>query len=395
MSMRLRPLSVRTSITRLAMWAALLLAAGCNAAPVSGAGSPATAQPATVDQLDFQKGIVFATWWHGGYATPQADRALADLAATGANWLAIVVTGYQETYVSTAIRRDLPRTPTDADLAHVIDKAHELGLRVMLKPHLDLSDDPARWRANIGSAFEGETQWRQWFASYRRFIEHYAVLAHDHGVEQFCVGTELAGTTHREKQWREVIRGVREIFPGPITYASNHSGEETAIGWWDTLDYIGVDDYYPLSTAPEPTAEELRGAWTAGGYIETLRRLAERHAKPILLTEIGYRSVEGAVAAPWDSGRQARIDLKEQATAYRAAFQALWNQPWLAGIYWWNWDTDPSKGGDDDGDYTPRRKPAEAVLRAFYLGRSWSPRAATATKRSAAAGRREISLIPM
>jgi hypothetical protein len=348
------------------MGAALFLVPACAAAPVPPPeGRPAEVPPTTAPS-ELQKGITFATWWQGEYATPEAERSLANLAATGANWVAIVVTGYQTTYASTAITRDPPSTPTDADLAHVIDKAHELGLRVMLKPHVDLAEDPAHWRGDIGTAFTDETLWRRWFASYRDFVEHYAALARNHAVEQFCVGTELIGTSHREGDWRGVIRGVREIFPGPITYASNHSGEEMAIGWWDAVDYIGVDAYYPLTEAREPTADALRVAWAENGHIEILRRLAEEHAKPILLTEIGYRSVAGAVAAPWEVGGEAPIDLEEQAEAYRAALQALWDQPWLAGLYWWNWDTDPDKGGQLDRDYTPYGKPAEAVLRSFY-----------------------------
>jgi hypothetical protein len=346
--------------------AALSLVSACAAAPVgSPEDRPGEVRPITAPS-ELQKGVTFATWWEGEYSTPQAKRSLANLAATGANWVAIVVTGYQTTHASTAITRVPPSTPTDADLAHVIDEAHDLGLRVMLKPHVDLADDPAHWRGDIGTAFTDETLWRTWFASYRDFIEHYAALARDHAVEQFCVGTELVGTSHREDDWRDVIGGVREIFPAPITYASNHSGEEMAIGWWDAVDYIGVDAYYPLTEARDATADALRVAWAEGGHIETLRRLAEKQGKPVLLTEIGYRSIEGAVAAPWQVGGEAPIDLEEQADAYRAALQTLWGQPWLAGLYWWNWDADPDKGGQFDNDYTPYGKPAEAVLRSFY-----------------------------
>jgi hypothetical protein len=122
-----------------------------------------------------QKGISFTAWWSGQYREPGADLSLGFLASTGANWIALIVTAHQETYTSTTIDSTDVSTPTDEDLIHVIDKAHSLGLKVMLKPHLDLRDETATgyWRGDIGSGFTTEAQWSAWFASYRNFIEHY------------------------------------------------------------------------------------------------------------------------------------------------------------------------------------------------------------------------------
>ena len=85
---------------------------------------------------EFQKGMSYAAWWQGQYSTPSADQSLPNLTTTGAEWLALIVTGYQETITSKVITYTLPRTPTDTDLAHAITQAHSLGMKVMLKPHL-------------------------------------------------------------------------------------------------------------------------------------------------------------------------------------------------------------------------------------------------------------------
>jgi hypothetical protein len=334
--------------------------------PTSAVTSP-TPAPTLTGQPDFQKGMSYASWWQGQYSTPKADQSLANLAATGANWVAVIVTGYQETYTSTIITRDLPKTPTDKDLVHAIAKAHDLGLSVMLKPHVDLSDDPAHWRGDIGTAFTDETQRQAWFTSYGEFINHYATLAQEKGIEQFCVGTELIATSSREEDWREVVKGVRERFTGPITYASNHGGEEASITWWDAVDYIGVDAYYALTDENDPSVDELKAAWIQRGYVDTLADLSKKYDKLVLLTEIGYRSADGTTIAPWEWQSEPAIDLQEQADAYQAALEVLWGQPWLAGIYWWNWDTDPNKGGETDTDFTPHNKPAEEVLKTYYL----------------------------
>jgi len=313
---------------------------------------------------EFQKGMSYAAWWQGQYSTPSADQSLLNLTATGAEWLALIVTGYQETITSTVITYTLPRTPTDTDLTHVITQAHSLGIRVMLKPHLDLNNDPAHWRGQIGTAFTSEAEWETWFASYRDFIAHYASLAQANGAEQFCVGTELLGTTGREADWRRVISDVRGLFSGPITYASNHGGEETGIQWWDAMDYIGVDAYYPLTDRNDPTLAELKAAWVTPMF--ALENLSSQHNRPIIFTEIGYRSVDGTNRHPWEWQAGGTVDLQEQADCYRAALETFWGKPWFRGIYWWYWSTDPNQGGPEDTDYTPHNKPAETVLRNYY-----------------------------
>lgn len=102
-------------------------------------------QPAARAQDELQQGISYATWWAGNFSTPDADLSLARLADTGANWVSIVVTQYQDNVNSTAIA-PTDGSPTDADVIHAIAEAHDLGLKVMLKPHVDLWNDPAHWR---------------------------------------------------------------------------------------------------------------------------------------------------------------------------------------------------------------------------------------------------------
>ncbi|MGC8880178.1 MAG: glycoside hydrolase family 113 [Anaerolineae bacterium] len=316
----------------------------------------------------FQKGISYAAWWSGVYRTQGAEVALQALRATGANWIALIVTGHQDGIAATTIDRTHPSTPTDEDLIHAINLAHSMGLKVMLKPHVDLFNEVpgGPWRGDIGKAFTTEAQWAAWFNAYREFINHYAALAQTHGVEQFCIGTELLGTTHRADDWRAVAAGVRAIYKGPIVYAALKEGEETSITWWDTVDYIGVDGYYPLNTNPgvHPTVEQLEAAWARPKTI--LAELSAKYRKPILLTEIGYRSRQGCTAKPWDSWETSQLDMEEQANAYEAAFRQLFKEPWLAGMFWWMWSADPFESGPCDMGYTPAEKPAEDILRRWY-----------------------------
>ncbi len=310
-----------------------------------------------------QRGISYATWWPGQYSHPDADLSLANLASTGANWVSLIVTGYQDTITSTTVFA-ATATPTDADLIHVITEAHGRGLRVMLKPHVDLLHDADHWRGQIGEEFTSEAEWAVWFASYRSFIGHYAGLAQAYGADQFCVGTELSATVHRADEWRAVIEGVRTRYSGPITYAANHGGEEIRIRWWDAVDYIGVDAYYPLTDQNDPTLAELKAAWAP--HVATLASLSSTWEKPILFTEIGYRSQDGANRHPWAWAVEGAIDFEEQSDAYQAVFESFYDKPWFNGMFWWAWGTDPFEGSSCDDGYTPHDKPAEDVLRDWY-----------------------------
>lgn len=312
----------------------------------------------------FQNGINYVAWWQGVYQNPGADEMMRGLLDINRNAISIVVTCYQDKHTDTEIRCDLPRTPTDEDVVFAIRQARTLGLQVMLKPHVDLNHDPTRWRGDIGRGFTTEAEWAAWFASYRQFISHYARLAQAEGIAQFVVGTELLSTSQRETEWRAIVAEVRRHFSGRLVYASNHGGEETAVTWWDALDYIGVDAYYAVSTHDEPTLDELHAAWKTP--LATLAALSSKYNKPILITEIGYRSANGTTMAPWEYETRSWFDDEEQALAYRAALDMLCPQlapqPWLAGIYWWDWHPRPERWSRNR-DYTPHNKLASDVLR--------------------------------
>ena len=87
--------------------------------------------------------------------------------------------------------------------------------------------------------------------------------------------------------------------------------------------------------------------------------------KPILITEIGSRSIDGCNKDPWTWWSPGSIDLEEQSDCYFAACSTLFNKDWFEGIFFWSWEVDRPGGSDDDG-YTPRGKPAEDVMKEWF-----------------------------
>jgi hypothetical protein len=96
--------------------------------------------------------------------------------------------------------------------------------------------------------------------------------------------------------------------------------------------------------------------------------LHQQAGRQIILTEIGYRSVDGAGMRPYEFGDEAALDLQEQADLYWAALQATADESWIVGLFWWNWLANGA-GGENNTDYTPSGKPAEMELQKSWRGR--------------------------
>lgn len=315
----------------------------------------------------FQKGISYESFHVGEFASANSDQTLSQvLLPTGADWLAVIVTCYQDTIASTEIRcDDDTATASDDDLRHVIRQAHELGLKVMLKPHVDPLDHPdaTTGRFNIGFGSD-EAAWSAWFDSYARLITHYAELASELDADYFVIGTELQGTVERADDWREIIRKVRAIYHGPITYASLAYVEPLQITWWGEMDAIGVDAYFAVTLTKSPTLAQMKLGWLP--TVTFLDRLAQHWDKPIIITEVGYMSVDGTNILPGFWSLQGDLDMQEQADAYQAFFESFQGKPWWQGVFWWSLSTDPNQGGADDMGYSFHNKPAEDILKQFF-----------------------------
>jgi len=316
----------------------------------------ALAVPATAN-ADWQRGVDFATYAASTYGSAASDASLARAASSGNDSVSIVITQYMDSATSNTVRSN-GATPTDASIPHAIATALSLGLNVSLKPQVDLIG--GAWRGTIAPADP-----TAWFASYESMIDHYADLARQGGASTLVIGTELktmSGAAYTSR-WQQIIAGLRQRFSGRLTYAANWN-EYQQVRFWDDLDFIGVDAYYPLSELPAPTVSQLVSAWTSRGYVSALQAASQQYGKRVLFTEIGYRSIVGAAITPniWNS--QALYSMDEESNAYEAAFQAFAGRPWFAGMYWWSWPaTLPANGWNSD--YTPTYKPAEDVMRSW------------------------------
>lgn len=312
---------------------------------------------------EFQKGMVYVAWSENGYSNVNSVKAMEELVPLGVEWVGLVATWYQEQYNSTKIYSLKEKTPSDESLIFAIRKLHELKFKLMLKPHLDLVEGNGKWRGDIG--FDNPGDWQVWFDSYTAFILHYADIAAKENVELFCIGTELTNATiNQPEQWRDLIKKIREVYKGQLTYAANWNNEFDQLVFWDALDYAGIDPYFPLVCSLRPKTEELKSAWE--DWIKQIESWQQKINKPVIFAEISYKSSTDATDEPWQHTPVGELDLELQVNCYQALLESFWDRPWFYGLYWWYWGTNPKMGGPLNRGFTPQNKPAQEVIKEWY-----------------------------
>jgi hypothetical protein len=230
----------------------------------------------------------------------------------------------------------------------------------MLKPHVWVGG--GAFTGNI--RFDDPAHRAAWLASYRRMALHYARVAELEGFDLYCLGNELGGLTVHEEEWRDLIAAVRRVFRGPLTYAANWGEEFETLRFWDALDFIGLNNYYPLADEPGERVEALTAR--ADVLAEKIATVQRRWQRPVIFTEVGFPSVLGGAVRTWTRTRTQVVSLEEQAAGYEATLRAFSGRPWLRGMFWWNWPSNGLGGGPQDSSFTPLGKPAAEVLRVWY-----------------------------
>jgi hypothetical protein len=215
---------------------------------------------------------------------------------------------------------------------------------------------------------ESEADWKIWEDSYREYIMIFANIADSVDAELFCIGTEYRNAARkREAFWRGLIKDVREIYDGPVTYAANWDNHER-VNFWDDLDYIGIDGYFPVSKEQIPSYETIRDGWA--GVAADLKIFSEKYDKQILFTEYGFRSCDFAVSGIQDE-KTGVANMSNQFNAYRAFFETIWKEDFFAGGFLWKWTFSPNdqNTGVNNARYTPQGKPAYGLIRDVYGAR--------------------------
>jgi HEAT repeats len=306
----------------------------------------------------FQRG---ACWWFSEARGDAGRASFATLASLGVGWVSVHTWDpLQRALDDPKLLEPHHRLVID-DLGPIVQNAHTAGLRVMVKPHLEMRRHD-QWHNLI--EMRSEADWAEWFRGYGAYLLDHAARAQAAGADIFCVGRELDRTViRREADWRRLIAQVRGVFHGPLVYSANFDSYE-GIAFWDALDYVGISAYFSLSSDPDPVEASLEAGWAR--VLPRLEAVSRRFDRPVLLTEVGYPASARAAERPWDEGGPP-AEPWLQARCYEATLRALAARPWIRGAYWWLWEG-TAQPPFRDPSYSIQGKPAAFVLARWYRG---------------------------
>ncbi|MFK7999806.1 MAG: hypothetical protein AB8H86_09425 [Polyangiales bacterium] len=347
----------------------LLLLTTCECvAPTARHAAMDEARPASTPTAalaaEVQRGMCLAHSWESGgehgYGSDTSAATLDELKELGVEWVSLTPFGFMASLQSESVEHvgDRRGGERDAQVRAEIRAARDRGIQTLLKPHIWVGR--GEWRAELEPG-----DWHAWFQSYREWILIYARIAEEESVPLLAIGTELRSSAQHAHEWRALIEEIRAVYSGELTYCANWDSVDDVL-FWDAVDYIGVQFYPPLASAPGDSAEAM--GERLRGHLAGLERISVRFERPVLLTEVGYKATEDTAVRPyeWTERSDSPVDEAAQAQAYEILFRQVASERWIRGVYIWKWFTNPSSLEEGPRGFSPRGKPAEDVLRRAF-----------------------------
>lgn len=297
---------------------------------------------------------------------PISDQHILPIVDLEANFAAIMPFGFIRDLNQPDIRYNSERQwfgETKKGAGQYIVSLQNNNIKIMLKPQIWVGRGAYTGHIEMTS----EEDWKSLEESYSDFILDYADLAEQMNVDLFCIGTELEKfIVHRPKYWKDLIKKIRLKYNGELTYAANWD-EFKRTPFWDSLDYIGVDAYFPVCDSQTPSIEECKKGWQKHKAI--IESISKSFKKNVIFTEFGYRSVDYAGKEPWKSDRSMdQVNHDAQINTTKALFDEFWHEDWFAGGFIWKWFSNYERsGGLDNTQFTPQNKPVEAVIKEVFV----------------------------
>ena len=359
-----------------------LLAPQAASADVTGAAVQGfTVQPTVVKYGDRSKGYQLDS--------SRVKEVFCQQKAAGFNQAVLTWPLYQHKQSSTKITlragaKDRAAAPTDAELVRAIRNAQDCGLKVVLKPHLEIDDNSwrgrigaARWRSNNKAADAWQKSWNAWLVRYAKIAKK------EKAVVEIVIGTEQWGTTltsksgtkfnkHNGKRWAKSAKKVKSTLGSTarkrvaVTYAAHTSYESRGLPKVFVRELTRLDlTWYPRVLTVDTSTAALQ-AEMSKDFTKYFDVVAKKYRKPIVFAEIGFPSVKadkqylkrGSLTAD-------DVDLGLQARRYRAALNLMDSRGYVKGVMLYRAENTTWSGGSHDPWLTWQNKPARHVIEEF------------------------------
>lgn len=292
---------------------------------------PVTAEASGLSPNRMITGITISCQGSGRiWGTDAFAKELDGFASMGANAVAIHPYGRIHADGRVGWRWDENRPPIS--VTRPVREAQSRNLVMMMKPHIAYWGSPFSWRGEI--RFDDAAARERFFETYTEWVVTLAKAVPD--VDIFVVGTELKGMTKYEAEWRAVIRELRKVTRAKLTYAANWDAYKQ-VGFWDALDLIGIQAYFPITESPDPDETAIRKGWTR--IMDELDEFGRRYSRQVLFTELGYNQTTKAAREPWDYRQEhGEAAVAVQKRCLKVALEvAREHHPRIAGVFLWKW----------------------------------------------------------
>lgn len=252
---------------------------------------------------------------------------------------------------------------TKKGIIEEVKKARANHLKIFVKPHCWVMHKG--WAGNFDLNGKTQIEWQQNYTTYYLYL---AKLCDSLDVEILSIGTELKTYSNNHPDFFiDLISKLRPKYKGKLTYCANWD-EYQHVLFWDKLDFISIDAYFPLLNQKTPSIALLEKKWKP--IVAQLKNISNRYHKKILFSEYGYKSIDFSAYKQWEfesTPFTENCNILAQSNAYQALYNSVWNQDFMAGGFIWKWyNDDQSYSNNLNSDYTPQHKPVEQIIKKWY-----------------------------
>lgn len=265
-------------------------------------------------------------------------------------------------------------TYTEEQLAFTFSEARKRGLKILLAAGIET--DPENFD-EIEKEFtkrQSDEWYRQLAKEWEEVMVETAKLAEKYEIEIFTPSDQWFVWGNKTEDQKKMLNplinkayeSIRAVYSGKIS--SDCYNPDEAFDYYKQMDWIGDKWWWEIAEKKETDLTEMKVA--AQRIVDEIYKpVYSRYKKPIFLQQLSYASYDGAAGAleislegpevaewfPYNPHYPA--DFQEQADAYEAVFQAIYDELIFVGVFSFSytyWDSYDKSAGI-------RSKPAEDV----------------------------------
>ncbi len=283
------------------------------------------------------KSVVLTGYGRYSYSQESVEQYIEYLQDINANSASLLITCFTDNSSSSNVFCSEYDTPTISEIEYASQKIQNAGLLLNLRIYIDLQSK--EWRCHWNPKDKEKA-----FMALENVLFKYVTLAEKVKAESIIIGAEYCHLTEPKytKYWTGLIEKIRTVYKGKISYGANwnipykskFSSEYEQIQFWDSLDWIGIDYYWPLNKRYSPTTKNLH--FHHQNNLVLIEDFAQKKKKNVLITEVGFPIEDGGSYNPFDWTLKGPINPEEHFENHKAFLEEYKKRNNIYGAFFWH-----------------------------------------------------------